>query len=470
MTTRFTLAALAAAVLAACSATPGPRPALELPQAEAAAPASVERWWTQFNDPQLNALVDEALANNLDLKIAVARIDEARAGLRLARSEFFPSLDANFSSNRSQRSQATDLRQGPPFTSTTHNLGLSTAYEIDVFGRVRAGASAASRSLDAQRFDAIAVRTSLAAQVAATYFSLRTFDADLALTKATLVTRDENVRLQRRRADVGESSQYDLAQAEAERAVVAASVPQLEKAVAQTESALASLLGRGPRAVFAPVVARGNELEKFGASAPEVPAGLTSDLLARRPDVRRAEANLDASDARVAEARAQYYPRLTLTASYGGESAELSDLLKSPARVWSIAGGLVQPIIGLNRIGAQVDAATARRTQASLAYQQTVQAAFRDTHDALIAHRGARASFVAQDERRNKLADALRLAELRYKNGYSSYLEVLDAQRGLLAAERDRITALRDRQTAVVDLYKALGGGWSIQEAMASKQ
>lgn len=465
----FVTAALAAAVLAACSATPGPRPALELPQAEVAAPVTVERWWTQFNDAQLVTLIDEALVNNLDLKIAVARIEESRASLRLARSEFFPSLDANFSSSRGKRSEATDFRQGPPFTSTTHNLGLAAAYEIDVFGRVRSGADAASRSLDAQRFDAIAVRTSLAAQVASTYFALRSFDADLAVTRATLTTRDENVRLQKRRADVGETSQYDLAQAEAERAAVAAIVPQLEKAVAQTESALAVLLGRSARAVFTPAVVRGAELEKFDAVAPDVPAGLTSDLLARRPDVRRAEANLAASDARVAEARAQYYPRLTLTASYGGESAELSDLLKSPARVWSIAGGLVQPIIGINRINAQVDAASARRTQASLAYQQSVQAAFRDTHDALVAHRGARASYVAQDERRNKLATALRLAELRYKSGYTSYLEVLDAQRGLLAAERDRINALRDRQTAVVDLYKALGGGWSMQDVVATK-
>ena len=469
MRTNLIAAALTLALAAGCTSTGTPRPALALPDAQAAAPVSVERWWTQFNDAQLSALIDEALAHNLDLAVAVARIEESRANLRLARSEFYPSLDATFSSSRAQRSQSTSFRQGPPFTSTTHNLGLTAAYEIDVFGRVRSGASAARRTFEAQQFDAIAVRTSLAAQVATTYFSLRTFDADLALTRQTLATRDENVRLQRRRAEVGETNQFDLAQAEAERAAVAASVPQLERAVAQTEAALSVLLGRSPAAVFAPNVTRGTELEKLDGATPDVPAGLTSDLLARRPDVRRAEALLDASDSRVAEARAQYFPRLTLSASYGGESAELSDLLKDPARVWSIAGGLVQPIIGINRINAQVDAATARRTQAQAQYQQAVLAAFRDTHDALVAHRSARETFVAQNERREQLAKALRLAEARYKSGYSSYLEVLDAQRGLLAAERERINALRDRQTAVVDLYKALGGGWTPDAALAQR-
>jgi multidrug efflux system outer membrane protein len=456
-----TLAALAvAALLAACATPETNKPALDLPAATAQAPAGLDRWWTLFNDAQLTALIEEALANNLDLRTAVARIDEARANLQLARSALFPSLDVTASSNRAKRSEATALRQGPPFTSTTHDLGLAAAYEVDLWGKLRSGRNAADASLLATRYDVQTVRIALAAQVATTYFSLRAFDAELALTKATLATRDENVRLQQRRREAGVASEYEFAQAEAERAAVAAAVPPLERAVAQTEAALAALAGRSARAVYAPQVARGVDLEKFDPG-PEVPAGLPSDLLARRPDVRRAEAALVAADARIAEARAQYFPSLTLTASLGGESAELSDLLTSPARVWSIAAGLVQPIIGAKRIGAQVDAATARREQAALGYQQAVQAAFRDVHDALVAQRSARAALTAQEERRAKLAEALRLAELRYRGGYSSYLEVLDAQRGLLSAERERIAALRDRQAALVDLYKALGGGWS---------
>jgi multidrug efflux system outer membrane protein len=462
-TFRWTLIA-SALFLSACASTDYSKPALELPEATAPAPAGIDRFWRLFDDAQLNALVDEAFAHNLDLRTAVTRIEEARASLRIARSNLYPSLDASLGANRSRRSEATDLRQGPPFITTTYDLGLQAAYEVDLWGKLRSGTRAADATLLATRFDAETVRIALAAQVATTYFTLRALDAELALTRATLGTRDENLRLQRSRFAAGVASEFELKQAEAERASVAAVVPPLERALAQTESALAVLAGRSPKAVFAPAIARGTELERF-AQAPEVPAGLPSDLLARRPDIRAAEASLAATDARVSEARAQYFPSLTLTASFGGESADFADLLTSPARVWSVAGSLVQPIIGAKRIAAQVDAATARREQAEAAYQQAVQAAFRDVHDALAAQRSARESFVAQEERRARLGEALKLAELRYKNGYSSYLEVLDAQRNLLAAERERLNALRDRQVALVDLYRALGGGWPIETA-----
>jgi multidrug efflux system outer membrane protein len=468
MKPRRTLAALAAASLLAACATSGPSsPALDLPTATGPAPTELDRWWTLFNDARLTALIEEALANNLDLRAAVARIDEARANLRLAHSALFPSLDATAGANRSKRSAATELPQGPPFASTTYNLGLAAAYEIDLWGKLRSGRAAADADLLATRFAAQTVRIALAAQVATAYFALRALDAELALTSATLATRDENVRLQLRRREAGVASEFEFAQAEAERAAVATAVPPLERAAAQTAAALALLAGRSARAVFTPQVARGIDLDKLDPG-PEVPPGLPSDLLERRPDVRRASAALVAADARLAEARAQYFPSLALTASFGGESAALSDLLASPARVWSVAAGLVQPIIGIHRVDAQVDAAAARREQAALGYQQAVQAAFRDVHDALVAHRGARAALAAQEQRRAKLAEALRLAELRHRTGYSSYLEVLDAQRGLLAAERERIAALRDRQIALVDLYKALGGGWT-NDAFAAR-
>jgi multidrug efflux system outer membrane protein len=447
-------------VLAACATQTKP-PTFELPEqmnAPAAEFAGLDRWWMLFNDAQLTALIEEALQNNLDLRAAVARIDEARATLAIARSSLFPSLDASAQAARSRRSGATPFAFGPPI-STVYDAGLRSAYEVDLWGKLRAGRSAAEAQWYASRYSAQTVRMALAAQVASTYFNLRALDAELSVARATLATRVENLRLQRSRYSAGVANEFEVQQADAERAAVAALVPALERAVAQAESALAVLAGRSPRGVYTPVVARGAELEKVSAP-PEVPSGLPSDLLARRPDLRSAEANLASADARIDEARAQYFPSLSLTASYGGESTELSDLLTAPARVWSIAGGLLQPIIGIARIGAQVDAATARREQAVIAYQQAVQSAFRDAHDALAAHRSARAVFVAQEERRAALAEALRLADLRYRNGYSSYLEVLDAQRNLLAAERERLNALRDRQTALVDLYKALGGGW----------
>jgi multidrug efflux system outer membrane protein len=193
-------------------------------------------------------------------------------------------------------------------------------------------------------------------------------------------------------------------------------------------------------------------------------------LLERRPDIRQAEAILLSTRAQTEEARAQYFPSLTLTGSLGRESADLSDLFTAPARVWAIAGSLLQPIIGIQRIDAQVDAATARSEQAALIYQQSVVDALRDVHDALVAHSSARASFEAQDDRRRKQADVLRLAELRYKNGYSSYLEVLDAQRNLFDADRARLLALRNQQSAIVDLYRALGGGWAPDQFAAAER
>ncbi|MGE5338388.1 MAG: efflux transporter outer membrane subunit [Gemmatimonadota bacterium] len=462
---RHAACALVAALLAACASVPPARPALELPEASSAAPAGIDRFWTRFNDAQLAALIDEALARNLDLRAAIARIDEARANLRLARSALYPSLDAQLGANRNRASEATAQQFPGPHTTTSYSAGLNASYEVDVWGKYARGRDAAQASLLATRYAAETVRIALVGAVATAYFTLRANDAELALAKETLKTRDENVRLQKQRFDAGVASDYDLKLAQAERAAVAAVIPAAERAVAQSEAALAVLTGRSPKAVYMPAIARGADID--AAVALEVPPGLPSDLLARRPDIQQAEAQLAAADARIDEARAQYYPSLTLTASFGGESAELSDLLTAPARVWSIGAGLLQPIIGAQRIGAQVDAATARREQALIAYQQAVQAAFRDVHDALAAHSSAREAFTAQEQRRASLGDALKLAEKRYRGGYSSYIEVLDAQRNLLDAERARLTALRDRQAAIVDLYKALGGGWDPEQLQA---
>ena len=455
------IAVVAAAVaLTACASTATRLPAVDLPAPTATHVAGIERWWAQFNDPQLAALIEEALAANLDLRLAVSRIDEARANLRLARSNLYPSLDADFGARRARNSQSTEFVFPGPQITNAYTAGLQASYEVDLWGRLASGRDAAQAELLASRYSAETVRTALAAQVASTYFSLRAFDAELQITRDTLGTRVENVKLQKQRFDAGLVGEYEVRLSEAERSFIAALIPTLQRSVAQTEAALAVLAGRSARDVYTPIVARGKDLAA-ATTGPEVPAGLPADLLSRRPDIRQAEANLVAASARIDEARAQYFPSLVLTGRFGGESADLSDLFSAPARVWSIAGSLLQPIIGAGRIGSQVDAATARRNQAEIGYVQSVQAAFRDTHDALIAHSSAREVFVAQDERRTQLVDALRLSDLRYKSGYSSFIDVLDNQRNLLDAERARVNALRDRQTALVDLYKALGGGWS---------
>jgi outer membrane protein, multidrug efflux system len=460
---RTLMAATLAAALAACATTETRLPVMELPASGAPSMPAIDRWWTQFNDPQLTALIEETLAANLDLRIAVARIEEARASLRLARSFRSPSLDADIVAARARRSNATEPRFPGPLTAESYSAGLNVAYEVDLWGRLAAGTAAAQASLLGTRYSAETVRTVLAAQVANAYFTLLGYDAELRLSRDTLATRIESATLQKERFDAGLIGDYELRLAEAERATVAASVPPLQRAVAQTEAALAVLAGRSARAVFAPVVTRSAEL-KVAAAEPAVPEGLPSDLLVRRPDIRQAEADLVAANARIDEARAQYFPMLSLTARLGSESSQLSDLFSGPALAWSVAGALFQPIFDAGRIASQVDAARSRREQAELAYVRAVQGAFRDTHDALVAHRSARESHAAQDDRRAQFAEALRLAELRYEAGYTSYLEVLDNQRNLLDADRARLVALRARQAALVDLYKALGGGWSPEQ------
>ncbi|HEX5640635.1 MAG TPA: efflux transporter outer membrane subunit [Burkholderiaceae bacterium] len=460
---RTLLAAAIAVALTACASTDTRVPEVELPPANAATVAGIDRWWTQFNDPQLTALIEETLAANLDLRIAVARIEEARANLRLARSYQLPAIDADAGAARARRSDATEPRFPGPLITNSYGAGLNVAYEVDLWGRLSAGTTAAQSTLLGTRYNAETVRTVLAAQMASAYFQLLTYDAELRLSRDTLATRVESVNLQKDRFDAGLIGDYELRLAEAERATVAASVPPLQRAVAQTEAAIAVLAGRSARAVFTPSVARSPDL-KVDDAGPIVPEGLPSDLLARRPDIRQAEADLVAANARITEARAQYFPAISLTARLGSESSELGDLFSGPALVWSVAGSVFQPVFGAGRIASQVEAATSRREQAEYAYVRSVQGAFLDAHDALVAHRTARDSYVAQEDRRAQFAEALRLAEMRYTAGYTSYIEVLDNQRNLLDAERARLLALRARQSALVDLYKALGGGWSPEQ------
>jgi len=453
--------------LAACRTIETKVPPVELPEASVQSLPDVERWWTQFNDQKLNALIDEAFAANLDLGVATARIEEARANLGVARSFLFPRVDAYANADRTRRSNATDLSFPGPLTTNTYGPGLQASYEVDLSGRISAGVNAARSTLLATRYNTEAVRTVLAAQVATTYFTLLALDAELQISRDTLVTREEAVTLQRQRYDAGLIGEYDFKLAQAERASVLASIPPLQRARAQTEAALATLAGRSARAVFTPVVARAGLVE--GAFVPEVPVGLPSDVLARRPDIRQSEAQLASANARVAEARAQYFPSLVLTGFYGSESSDLANLFSGPALVWSIAGRALQPIFSGGQITAQVEGAKAREQQLELQYVQTVQSAFRDAHDALVAHSSARDSFVAQSERRDLFAQAFALAELRYRSGYVSYIDVLDTQRNLLEAERQRVLALRERQVALVDLYKAIGGGWSPEQFAAAR-
>jgi outer membrane protein, multidrug efflux system len=449
-------------LLAGCAVQPDyTRPELELPQAwkeSAPRPQPAQPWWRVYGDPALEQLIGEALANNTDILVAAARVDEARALLGEARSAFKPEVSANASAGRSLSSAATGLiPPGAPRERSDYRATLDVSYELDIFGRLRAASDAARADLAASEAVRDAVRLALTARVASSYYGLLALDADVQLTRRALALRAESLDLQRRRRAAGVISDYDLRQLEAEAATLRAQLPPLERDREAEEAALAALVGRSPRAVFEDSVTRA-ALTADASSAVAVPAGLPSDLLLRRPDLVQAEQQLVAANARVAVARSAYFPSIRLTGSLGSESAELGDLFTGPAGLWSLAAAVAQPIYAGGRLDAQRDAAAARERAALAQYRGAVRNAFREVRQALSAQARARESFEAQSARVDALQETLRLARLRYESGIASQLDVLDAERGLLAAQTARIDALREQRAAVADLYRALGG------------
>ena len=463
--TTLLIAALAATING-CTTTPTAPPAVELPQ-PTLADVHLERWWTSFNEPPLTALIDEALVNNLDLDVAMARVDAARAQVTLARSNLYPTVNVGVDAGRSRVSRVgpSPIPQGFPATGDDYRLGLNASYELDLWGKYRAASRAAQNDVLATEFARETVRTAIAAEVARAYFGLLAADAQLRLLRDTLTLRNETVRLQTDRAEAGVIGDYDLSQAKAERAAVIADIAAAERAVALNESALAALTGRSPKEVFAPAIAR-TETRSALLDVPTIAAGLPSDMLERRPDIRQLEKSLAAASLRIDRARADYFPSISLTGALGTESTALGNLFSGSSLFWSLGAGLLQPLLNLNTIDANVQTATARREELVANYRQTVQAAFKDVHDALATNRTTREALAAETERSANLQQAYNLSDIRYKAGYSPYLEVLDAQRQLLQAQTLQILAARDVRLAVVDLAKALGGGWEYQTAV----
>jgi len=467
-TCRILLAVALAAAIAGCTTTPTTPPAVDLP-APTIDRLELSHWWTEFNEPTLGVLVDEALANNLDLQAAMARIESARAQVELAQADLFPLVTIGANAERSRSTQVGTNPLPPGFSATGNDfrLGLNASYEVDLWGKYRTATRAAQNDLLATEFARETVRTSIAAEVARAYFGLIAADAQLQLLKNTLGLREQTVALQTDRAEAGVIGQYDLAQAKAERDSVAADIATAERAVGELESALAVLTGRSPREVMTPRVVRESSLAKLLA-VPTLPAGLPSNLLERRPDVRQLEKQIVAASLRIDRAHLDFLPSLTLTGTLGTESGALRHLFSGPSFIWSAAAGLVEPLLIVKSLEANVDIAVARRQELAVSYRQTVQAAFKDVHDALVANDATRAALAAQTSRTANLQQAYDLSDVRYKAGYSPYLEVLDAQRQLLQAQTQQILAARDVRIALVDLAKALGGGWDYQNAVAA--
>jgi multidrug efflux system outer membrane protein len=456
----------AAVILAGCT-TLGPdykRPDIETPE-QWLVPGATEpvssQWWKSYGDTVLERMVDETLIHNLDLRQAVARVAEARAQLGVSRADQYPGVSAGADASRNRASQESVLGV-PPGTDPTFSdyaASVNVSYEIDFWGKYRRATEAARAELLSAQHNRDVVRLTLIGDVVKGYFNLRALDAQVEVTRRTISSRLASTALQRLRFQSGVASELDLRQVEAQAAQAQALLPSLERQVAAQENALSVLIGRSPRAIVEQPVERGNAIDALSVP-PAIPAGLPSDLLEKRPDLRQAEQALVAANARIGQAKAAYYPSISLTGLFGGESESLGDLFKSSARVWQFSALAAQTVFDAGRTASRVEVAQAREQQALAQYQSAIQNAFRETLDALVAQRKARETLEAEQSRVEALKIALRLAQLRYDNGVSSLLDVLDAERGLLDAELNRLEAQRAQLAATADLFKALGGGW----------
>jgi len=453
-------ALLAALALAGCRIAVQPPPAstLNVPaawrgQAEVGpnAGGAVEAgWWRAFGDPALDALVAQALASNGDIRTALARLQEYRARIQVAASAQAPNLSANIGPTRARAIGPF----GTPVESSAVQGSVQAAYELDPFGRLENATQAARLDYASQQAAADAVALSVAANTASGYLNLRGLDAQLELARATLQSRVRSLELARRQFEVGYSSRLELSQAEAEYRNTATAVPQLERAITQQENALSLLLGASPGPI-----ARGAALAAL--TPPAIQPGLPSSLLRRRPDIAQAERAVAAADASLAAARDQMLPSLRLTASVGAYAHSLPDLLGSGTTLWSVGGSILAPLFDAGRLRAQAEISASLRDRAVFAYESVVRNAFAETENGLTAVQRLREQLAQAEARRVATAEVLRIAHNRYANGYSSYLEELDAQRNAFSAENNVLQLRASWLAAHVDLYRALGGGWS---------
>ena len=451
--------------LGGCSLAPDyQRPATELPQTWQAAPAQgqnmpAERWWTLYRDATLDRLVEEALIYNQDLALATARLDEARALARIVDAEMVPAVDAAFQRDRTRRSDSTATRFPAPPENNNYRAQVNVSYELDLWGKLRNSAQAAQAELLATTAARETVRIALTASVVQSYYALIALDAQVDATRRSLALRQHDFRLQRVRADAGLINDFSLRQLEAEVAAAQAQLPVLESRRSSEELALGVLLGRNPRALLQDGVVR--NAGNAAPAAPVVPPDLPSALLLRRPDIVTAEQQLIAANARIGVVRATLFPSIGLSGFLGSESAALSNLFSGPASIWQLGFGLAQPIFQGGRLFGEIEAVEARQRQALAHYQKTLQTAFREAHDSLVGQVRAREAFDAENARVVALTEAQRLARIRFINGLTSQLELLDAERNLLNAELNRADALRAQRSAVANVVKALGGGWT---------
>jgi NodT family efflux transporter outer membrane factor (OMF) lipoprotein len=429
-----------------------------LPQTEARSLADAS-WFEVFHDQKLQDLIRTALAQNYDVRDAAARVDQARANLGITRSNQLPQVSAGgeIDFTRTSRNGQIPL---PASLVTNQNRNWGTAglnllsYEIDLWGRLRRETEAARANLLSAEENRKAVVSGLVAEVAADYFQLLQLDYELEISQRTLETRRESLRLVRDRQGGGVATLLDLRQAEELVSSAAASIPTLQQQIEQTENRISVLLGRNPDSVI-----RGRGFMEQEVP-PEVPAGLPSALLDRRPDIRAAEQALIAANANIGVAKAAYFPQISLSGFLGGQSPRLASLFSGPNSAWNFVPQVTQPIFAGGRIKSGERLAEADRDRALVAYERSIQSAFAETSDALIAHQRTRESRLEQEKLVAALQDRKRLAYVRYTGGVDTQLNALDADRDLFQAELSLAQIRYGELVSVVQLYKALGGGW----------
>jgi multidrug efflux system outer membrane protein len=426
-----------------------------LPPEEAANPDTKsfaeQKWFDVFQDEQLKELIKTALQQNYDLRRAGVRILEARAALGITRADQFPTISAEASALNERTSQQKFV---PAIETNTNRVGLDFNWELDFWGKFRRATEAARANLAASEWGQREITTELVANVASAYFTLRALDLQLEITRRTLTSRQDSLRLTQILANGGSTSLLDVRQAEQLVFTAGSEIPSLEQQIEQQENFISTLLGNNPGPV-----PRGKALTDQPHSS-TVPAGLPSSLLERRPDIRQAEQQLIAANAQIGVARSLYFPQIALTANSGYQSLALTSLFTGPAGFWTFGSTLAQPLFTGGRLRSNVRLAEAQQQEAVLFYQETIQGSFRDVSDALVAYRKTQEFREQQQLLVNSAQDATRLSHMRYSGGVASYLEVLTNDTNYFSAELNLVQAQLNELLTLVQLYKSLGGGW----------
>jgi multidrug efflux system outer membrane protein len=423
----------------------------QAPAQPAAESLGDQKWWEVFQDKQLQDLIHSALQQNYDVRIAATRILEAQAQLGITRADQLPSVNGEALA-LNERNPKTKLFG--EYETSANQLDLSLAWELDFWGKYRRATEAARANLLATEWAREAVKSTLVSDVATAYFQLRSLDLQLEISRRTLASRQDSLKLTQTLANGGATSMLDVRQAEQLVDTAAETIPDLERQIEQQENFLSTLLGNNPGPI-----ARGMKLTEQ-PHAPDVPAGLPSSLLERRPDIREAEAQLIAANAQIGVAKAAYFPQISLTAAAGYQSSALTSLFTGPAGLWSFGGSLVQPIFTGGRIRSGVKFSEARQQEMVLTYRQTIQQAFREVSDALVGYHKDREFREYQQQLAFSAQDAAQLSETRYRGGAASYLEVLTNETNYFNAELGLAQAQENELVALVEIYQNLGGGW----------